>query len=65
MSPTGRVVLAGAAKGSMVRTVSRALAGLVRSRYLGNRWRVQFLAEVTYEDLIVLKQLVESGSSAR
>jgi NADPH:quinone reductase-like Zn-dependent oxidoreductase len=61
LSPDGRVVLAGAAKGSMVRTLSRALAGLVRSRYLGSRWLVPFLAAVTYEDLVVLKALVESG----
>jgi NADPH:quinone reductase-like Zn-dependent oxidoreductase len=61
LSPNGRVVLAGAAKGNMVRTLSRALAGLVRSRYLGSRWLVPLLAEVTYEDLVVLKELVESG----
>jgi NADPH:quinone reductase-like Zn-dependent oxidoreductase len=62
LSPNGRVVLAGAAKGSMARTLSRALAGLVRSRYLGSRWLVPLLAEVTYEDLVVLKELVESGT---
>ena len=61
LSPNGRVVLAGAAKGSMARTLTRALAGLVRSRYFGSRWLVPFLAEVTYKDLVVLKELVESG----
>ena len=45
----------------MVRTLSRALAGIVRSRYLGSRWLVPFLASVTYEDLMVLKELVEAG----
>jgi NADPH:quinone reductase-like Zn-dependent oxidoreductase len=61
LTPNGRIVLAGAAKGSMFRTLSRALAGLVRSRYLGSRWLVPLLAKVTYEDLVVLKELVESG----
>jgi len=62
LSPSGRIVLAGAAKGSMVRTLSRALAGIVRSRYLGSHWLVPLLATVTYEDLIVLKDLVEAGT---
>jgi NADPH:quinone reductase-like Zn-dependent oxidoreductase len=61
LTANGRMVLAGAAKGSMVRTMSRALAGIVRSRYLGSRWLVPFLARVTYEDLVALKDLVESG----
>lgn len=60
LTPSGRVVLAGAAKGGMVRTLTRALAGLVRSR-LGSSWLVPFLAVVTYEDLVVLKELVEAG----
>ena len=62
LTPNGRIVLAGAAKGSMFRTLSRALAGFVRSRYLGSRWLVPLLAKVTYEDLLVLKELVESGT---
>ena len=46
----------------LVRTLSRALAGIVRSRYLGSHWLVPLLATVTYEDLIVLKDLVEAGT---
>jgi len=61
LRPNGKIVLTGAAKGGMVRTLSRALAGIVRSRYFGSRWLVPFLATVTYEDLIVLKELVEAG----
>jgi len=61
LRPNGRIVLTGAAKGGMVRTLSRALAGIVRSRYFGSRWLVPFLASVTYEDLMVLKELVEAG----
>src|SRR5713226_7172363 len=61
LTPNGRVVLAGAGKGGgMVRTLSRSLAGLVRAR-LGSSWLVPFLAAVTYEDLIVLKELAEAG----
>lgn len=60
LTPSGRVVLAGAAKGSMFKTLSRALMGIVRAR-LGTRWLVPFLATVTYEDLVVLKELVEAG----
>jgi NADPH:quinone reductase-like Zn-dependent oxidoreductase len=60
LAPSGRVVLAGAAKGSMFKTLSRALMGIVRAR-LGTRWLVPFLATVTYEDLVVLKELVEAG----
>jgi NADPH:quinone reductase-like Zn-dependent oxidoreductase len=60
LSPNGRVVLAGAAKGSMFATLSRAVMGLVRSR-LGSSWLVPFLAAVSYEDLVVLRELVESG----
>jgi len=61
LTPNGRVVLAGAGKGGgMVRTLSRSLAGLVRAR-LGSSWLVPFLAAVTYEDLVVLKELAEAG----
>ena len=61
LRPNGRIVLTGAAKGGMIRTLSRALSGIVRSRYFGSRWLVPFLASVTYEDLMVLKELVEAG----
>jgi NADPH:quinone reductase-like Zn-dependent oxidoreductase len=60
LTPSGRIVLAGAAKRSMFATLSRSLAGIVRSR-LGSSWLVPFLAAVTYEDLVVLKELVEAG----
>ena len=60
LTPTGRHVLAGAAKGSMFATLSHALIGIVRSR-LGSRWLVPLLAKVSREDLIVLKELAEAG----
>jgi len=60
LTPNGKLVLVGAAKGSLLGVMSRALMGLVRSR-LGTRWLVPFLATVTYEDLVVLKDLVEAG----
>jgi len=60
LSPTGRIVLAGAAKGSMDATLSRAFSGIIRSR-LGTKWLVPFLARVRRSDLLVLKELVEAG----
>jgi len=60
LTPNGRVVLAGAAKGSMFATLSRALMGIARSR-LGSRWLVPLLAKASREDLLVLKELVEAG----
>jgi len=60
LNPNGRVVLAGAAKGSMFATLSRALMGIARSR-LGSTWLVPLLAKVQHSDLVVLKELVEAG----
>jgi NADPH:quinone reductase-like Zn-dependent oxidoreductase len=60
LTPNGRLVLAGAAKGGSLAMLSRPLVGLVRSR-LGNRWLVPFLARVRSEDLLALKELIESG----
>ena len=60
LSPTGRIVLAGAAKGSMDATLSRAFSGIIRSR-LGTKWLVPFPARVRRSDLLVLKELVEAG----
>src|SRR5712691_1070021 len=59
LTPNGRMVLVGAAKGSMGRTLTRAVAGIVRSRW--SRWLVPLLAKVTNEDLVALKELVEAG----
>src|SRR5712691_2883718 len=60
LNPNGRVVLAGATKGSMFATLSRALMGIARSR-LGSTWLVPLLAKVQHSDLVVLKELVEAG----
>lgn len=61
LTPNGRVVLVGAAKSGFLAVMTRAVAGLVRSRYLGSRWLVPLLAEVSQADLLVLKELVEAG----
>ena len=63
LKPHGRLVVAGAAKGSWFAVLSRVLVALVRSR-LGSRWLVPFLARVRQEDLVVLKELIEAGQLA-
>jgi NADPH:quinone reductase-like Zn-dependent oxidoreductase len=60
LAPNGRLVVTGAAKGSMLAVMWRAIVPLVRKRF-GNRWLVPFLASVTHEDLLVLKELAEAG----
>jgi NADPH:quinone reductase-like Zn-dependent oxidoreductase len=60
LAPNGKIVLCGGAKGGMVGILARAVTGIVRSR-LGSTWLVPFMAAVTYDDLIVLKELVEAG----
>jgi len=69
LTSNGRIVLAGAAKKGWSAVLSRALMGIVRSR-LGSTWLVPFLSAVRlvpflsavrYEDLVVLKELVEAG----
>jgi NADPH:quinone reductase-like Zn-dependent oxidoreductase len=60
LSPNGRVVLTGAAKGSWFAVLSRALAGIVRAR-LGSRWLVPFLSRSSQEDLVVLRDFIEAG----
>jgi NADPH:quinone reductase-like Zn-dependent oxidoreductase len=60
LTPDGRLVLAGAAKGSWFAVLSRALMGIARSR-LGSRWLVPFLSRGRYEDLFALKELAAAG----
>ncbi len=60
LTPTGTLVLAGAGKGSAVAPLTRLAAGLLRSKVFGQRV-VPFLAKNSYEDLVVLKELVEAG----
>ncbi len=60
LTPSGRLVVTGAAKGSMLAVMWRAIVPLVRKRF-GNRWLVPFLASVTHEDLLVLKEFADNG----
>ncbi len=60
VTPDGTLVLVGAGKGG-AGPVGRLVAASVRSRVLKQRV-VQFLAEVTKDDLLVLKGLIEAGS---
>ena len=63
LTPSGRLVVTGAAKGSMLAVMWRAIVPLVRKRF-GNRWLVPFLANVTHEDLLVLKEFADSPYGA-
>ena len=60
LMPGGRLVVTGAAKTSMLAVMWRAIVPLVRKRF-GNKWLVPFLASVTQEDLLFLKELAEAG----
>ena len=59
LTPTGRLVLVGAGKGHFGPLV-RMLGGMARARRAGSRFRA-FIASVTKEDLLTLKDLVEAG----
>ncbi|HEV2250853.1 MAG TPA: NAD(P)-dependent alcohol dehydrogenase [Candidatus Limnocylindria bacterium] len=61
LAPHGRIVLAGGAKGSFIGILARALTGIIRAK-LGSAWLVPFMAAITYDDLSVLKAMVEAGT---
>ncbi len=60
LAPGGTLVIVGAGKGDWVGPLTRFAAGALRSRLLKQRI-VGFTAEVTKEDLLVLKELIEAG----
>ena len=60
LTPNGRLVLAGAAKGGLLAMLSRPVAALVRSR-VGSNWLVPFIAKIRREDLLALTALIEAG----
>ena len=60
LTPTGRIVLAGAAKKSAAVLLARVLTSLVLTR-LGSKWLVMHMAAITTDDLVVLKGLAEAG----
>ena len=60
MRPTGRLVMVGPGHGEWIGPLTRIAAGVIRSR-IGSRRFLPFLAKVTKDDLLVLKQLVEAG----
>ena len=62
MAPTGILVVVGAANGGrrMLPIVARLLAAAVMSRF-GSKKMLPFLAKNSKEDLIVLKELIETG----
>ena len=60
LEPKGTLVLAGAAKGDGFAPLGRILKALVLSR-VGSQRLVPYIATVRYEDLVVLKELIEAG----
>ncbi|MGE5814484.1 MAG: NAD(P)-dependent alcohol dehydrogenase, partial [Acidobacteriota bacterium] len=60
LTPTGRLVLAGAAKNGNLAIVGRLLEAVIRSRFEKRRF-LPFMARVTSEDLLELKELIETG----
>src|SRR5438477_1504331 len=60
LTPTGRIVLAGAAKQSWTAVFARLLSSLIRTRF-GAKWLVLHMASVTQDDLLALKELAEAG----
>jgi NADPH:quinone reductase-like Zn-dependent oxidoreductase len=61
LKPTGRLVLAGAAKNGALAIVSRLLEAKVRSTF-SSRWLAPFMAKITHQDLVALKELIEAGT---
>jgi len=60
LEPKGTLVLAGAAKGDGFAPLGRILKALVLSR-VGSQRLVPYIATVRYDDLVVLKELIEAG----
>jgi NADPH:quinone reductase-like Zn-dependent oxidoreductase len=60
LTPKGTLILAGAESGRWLEPLPRLLSALVLSRFVGQRL-VPFLAKVSKEDLVVLKELIEAG----
>jgi NADPH:quinone reductase-like Zn-dependent oxidoreductase len=58
--PRGTVVMVGPGRGDWLGPVARILAARVRSRLSAKRFG-SFLATVTRDDLLVLKELIEAG----
>jgi len=60
LTPNGRAILVGMAKGNWVAPIVRMLGGSLLSRF-GNRKIGFMLADVKREDLLFLKELIEAG----
>jgi NADPH:quinone reductase-like Zn-dependent oxidoreductase len=60
LTPEGTLILVAPGGGQWLGPVARPLAAVVRSR-LGRRRMLAFLAKVTKEDLLFLKELIEAG----
>jgi NADPH:quinone reductase-like Zn-dependent oxidoreductase len=60
LTPKGTLVLVGAKSGQLLGLLARVLRALVLSRFVGQRM-LFFLAKIKKEDLVVLKELIETG----
>jgi NADPH:quinone reductase-like Zn-dependent oxidoreductase len=60
MTPKGTLVFVGGTGGRVLGPLLRPLRGLVLSRFVGQRM-LMFLAKVTKDDLVALKELIEAG----
>lgn len=60
LTPNGTFVVVGGRSGRWIRPLDRSVKVLVLSRFVRQRL-VQFLARITKEDLVVLKDLMEAG----
>jgi NADPH:quinone reductase-like Zn-dependent oxidoreductase len=60
LAPTGRLVVVGAPKGNWIAPVARILGAKLLSRF-GSRTFEMLLTDMTREDLLFLKELIEAG----
>ena len=60
LRPGGTLVISGGAKGRWIGPILRPLAGVLRSKLLGQRIRV-YIADDRKEDFLAMKELIEAG----
>ena len=61
LSPTGRLVIIGPGNGQWIGPIARIVGAVVRSRFSKQRL-IPFLAHVDRDDLVVLRDYIESGA---
>lgn len=61
LAPTGTLVIVGAPKGNWIAPIARVLGAVLLSRF-GTRKFVMLLTDMTREDLLFVKDLIEAGT---